>query len=59
MQSDPDRTRALIVLRATLQTVAAHLDEDSLDDLGLLTRMSELGDLVDQDLHRIGENRKP
>ena len=53
-----DRARALILLRATLITVADRLDEDSLEDLGLLTRMSELGDLVDDDLQRLAESRK-
>jgi hypothetical protein len=54
-----DRARALILLRATLATVAERLDEDSLEDLGLLTRMSELSDLVDQDLQRLADTRKP
>lgn len=54
-----DRARALILLRSTLATVAERLDEDSLEDVGLLIRMSELSDLVDQDLQRIAENRKP
>ena len=52
-----DRTRALILLRSTLATVAERLDEDSLEDLGLITRMSELTDLVDQDLQRIAASR--
>lgn len=54
-----DRARALILLRATLVTVAERLDEDSLDDLGLLTRMTELRDLVEQDLERLSDSRKP
>ena len=49
--------RGLIMLRAVLDTVAERLDEDSLDDLGLLTRMSELKDLVQQDLQRLAESR--
>jgi hypothetical protein len=53
-----ERARALILLRATLVTVADRLDEDSLEDLGLLTRMTELGDLVDDDLQRLAESRK-
>jgi hypothetical protein len=53
-----DRARALILLRATLLTVADRLDEDSLEDLGLLARMSELGDLVDYDLQRLADSRK-
>jgi hypothetical protein len=52
-----ERARALILLRATLITVAERLDEDSLEDLGLLDRMSELRDLVDQDLQRLAEDR--
>ena len=54
-----ERARALILLRATLITVADRLDEDAIDDLGLLDRMSELGDLVDQDLQRLAESRTP
>ena len=54
-----DRARALILLRSTLATVADRLDEDSLEDLGLMTRMSELSDLVDQDLQRIATSRNP
>ena len=53
-----DRARALILLRATLITVADRLDEDSLEDLGLLARMSELGDLVDGDLQRLADSRE-
>jgi hypothetical protein len=53
------REHALILLRSALATVVERLDEESLEDLGLLTRMSELSDLVDQDLQRIAENRKP
>ena len=53
-----ERARALILLRATLVTVADRLDEDSLEDLGLLTRMTELGDLLDQDLQRLADSRK-
>jgi hypothetical protein len=53
-----DRARALILLRATLITVADRLDQNSLEDLGLLTRMSELGDLVDDDLQRLAESRE-
>jgi hypothetical protein len=53
-----ERARALILLRATLVTVADRLDEDSLEDLGLLTRMTELGDLVDDDLRRLADSRK-
>jgi hypothetical protein len=56
--ADADRARALILLRATLETVSERLDEDSLDDLGLLTRISELRDLVDQDLQRLAESRR-
>jgi hypothetical protein len=41
-----------------LLTVADRLDEDSLEDLGLLTRMTELGDLVDHDLQRLTDTRK-
>jgi hypothetical protein len=52
-----ERARALILLRATLVTVADRLDEDSLEDLGLLARMTELGDLVDQDLQRLADSR--
>ena len=52
-----ERARGLIMLRAVLDTVAERLDEDSLDDLGLLTRMSELKDLVEQDLQRLAESR--
>jgi hypothetical protein len=54
-----DRARALILLRSTLATVADSLDEDLLEDLGLMTRMSELSDLVDQDLPRIATSRDP
>jgi hypothetical protein len=54
-----ERARGLIMLRAVLETVGERLDEDSLDDLGLLVRMSELKDIVDQDLRRLGESRKP
>jgi hypothetical protein len=54
---DADRARALIVLRATLMTVADALNEDSLEDLGLLTRMTELGDLVAGDLQRLADSR--
>lgn len=59
MDANPraERARELIMLRAVLDTVAERLDEDSLDDLGLLTRMSELKDLVEQDLQRLGESR--
>jgi hypothetical protein len=53
-----ERARALILLRATLVTVADRLDEDSLEDLGLLTRMTELRDLVDDDLRRLADSRK-
>jgi hypothetical protein len=55
-----ERARALIMLRAVLDTVAERLDQDSadLDDLGLLVRISELKDLVDQDLQRIAQRRK-
>lgn len=52
-----ERARGLILLRAVLDTVAERLDEDSLDDLGLLTRMSELKDLVEHDLQRLEESR--
>jgi hypothetical protein len=45
-----------MLLRSTLATVVERLDEESREDLGLLTRMSELSDLVDQDLQRIAEN---
>jgi len=51
------RARALILLRATLDTVAERLDENSLDDLGLLTRISELKDIVDKDLRRLADSR--
>jgi hypothetical protein len=47
-----ERAHALIVLRATLETVAGRLDEDSLYDLGLVARMSELVDLVDEEFQR-------
>ena len=53
-----ERARALILLRATLVTVADRLDEDSLEDLGLLTRMTELRDLVEDDLRRLADSRK-
>lgn len=53
-----DRVRALILLRATLATVAEVLDDESLEDLGLLVRITELGDLVDHDLQRIKDSRK-
>ncbi len=60
MDAEPhvERARALILLRATLATVAERLDEDSLEDLGLLARIQELGDLVDQDLQRLADKRK-
>ena len=57
-EAQAERARALILLRATLLTVADRLDQDSLEDLGLLTRMSELGDLVDDDLQRLAHSRK-
>lgn len=52
-----ERARALILLRATLITVADRLDENSLEDLGLLVRITELGELVDHDLQRIKDSR--
>ena len=52
-----DRARALILLRATLVTVSERLDEDSLEDLGLLDRIGELADLVDLDLQRLADER--
>jgi hypothetical protein len=57
-EAEADRARALILLRATLETVAGCLDEDSLEDLGLLTRMTELRDLVDEDLQRLAAERR-
>jgi hypothetical protein len=47
------------MLRAVLETVAERLDENSLDDLGLLVRMSELKDIVEHDLQRLAESREP
>jgi hypothetical protein len=58
VNADAERARALILLRAVLGSVAERLDEDSLEDLGLLVRMSELLDIVDEDLRRLGESRK-
>jgi hypothetical protein len=52
-----ERARALILLRATLITVADRLDEDSLEDLGLLDRIGELADLVELDLQRLADER--
>jgi len=46
------------MLRAVLETVADRLDAESLEDLGLLTRMTELRDFVDQDLRRLAESRE-
>jgi predicted component of type VI protein secretion system len=57
-EGQADRARALILLRATLSTVADRLDQDSLEDLGLLTRMTELSDLVDHDLQQLANTRK-
>ena len=56
---DAERARALIKLRAVLITVAERLDEDSLEDLGLLTRISELRDLVEEDIRRLADHRSP
>jgi hypothetical protein len=57
VDADAERARALILLRATLITVADRLDENSLEDLGLLVRITELGELVDHDLQRIKDSR--
>ena len=57
--ANAERARALIKLCAVLTTVAEQLDQDSLEDLGLLTRISELQDLVEEDLRRLADRRGP
>ena len=52
-----ERARGLILLRATLETVAERIGQDSLEDVGLLVRMNELKDMVDQDLQSLAESR--
>jgi hypothetical protein len=55
MQTDAeaDRIRSLILLRATCETVLAHLDEDDIDDLALTVQISELCDTLSDELARV------
>jgi hypothetical protein len=50
--AEADRIRCLILLRATCETVLAHLDEDDIDDLALTVQIGELCTTLSNDLER-------
>jgi hypothetical protein len=54
MESDAeaDRIRSLIVLRATCETVLAHLDQDNINDLALTIQIGEVCDTLSNELER-------
>jgi hypothetical protein len=54
METDPEaeRIRALILLRATCETVLARLDENDIDDIALTVQINELCDALSGELTR-------
>ena len=54
MQTDTEaeRIRGLVLLRATCETVLKRLDEDDIDDLALTVQISKLCDSLAEELER-------
>jgi hypothetical protein len=52
---EAERIRALVLLRATCDTVLTRLDEDDIDDLALTVQISELCDTLAEELRRFAE----
>ena len=62
MQTDTEaeRIRGLVLLRATCETVLKRLDEDDIDDLALTVQISKLCDSLAEELERFANrNVKP
>jgi hypothetical protein len=59
MESDAkaERIRRLILLRATCETVLAHLDEDDIDDLALTVQIGELCNTLSDELGRFANGK--
>jgi len=57
--AEAERTRALMLLLATLDTVAQRLDEERLEDLGLIARITELETMLRHDLEQVRAERNP
>ena len=56
--AEAERVRVLILLLATIDTVLKRLDEDRIEDVGLMVRLGELEDFVRQDLQQAGRERR-
>ena len=57
--TEADRIRSLILLRATCETVLERLDEDDIDDLGLCVQITKLCDTVSEELERFARRARP
>jgi hypothetical protein len=53
--AEADRIRSLILLRATCETVLAHLDGDDIDDLALTVEISALSQTLSNELARFAQ----
>jgi hypothetical protein len=56
--AEADRIRCLILLRATCETVLAHLDEDDIDDLALTVEISALCETLSDELTRFAQRSR-
>jgi hypothetical protein len=60
VQSDAEaaRIRALVMLRATCETVLGRLNEDDIDDLALTVQIGELCESLDKELDRFANRHR-
>jgi hypothetical protein len=52
-----ERIRSLVLMRATCDTVLHHLDDDDIDDLALAVQISQLCDTLEAELRRFANRR--
>jgi hypothetical protein len=50
--AEADRIRCIVLLRATCETVLAHLNQDDIDDVALSVQIGELCDTLSGELTR-------
>jgi hypothetical protein len=55
--AEADRIRCIVLLRATCETVLAHLNQDDIDDLALSLQIGELSDTLSHELERFARRK--
>jgi len=58
-EADAEHVRALMLLLAALDSALPRLRSETVEQLGLLVRVAELRDFVQEDLERIAVDRDP